>query len=164
MATTKTGTPIDASGNAIDTSIVTVANGTLADANDIMSSLNDIETDLEGHSHSLDSKVGWDSMLTGYKPPSTGDATNKWRLVCGTETMSVAGGVGSAVVSFATDSDQGNPSFIATPRVNITPDIGTHDGMFYIDLVNTTTAAIGYEGATGTFTAHIFWFAYGKVA
>ena len=168
MATTKTGTPIDASGNAIDTAIVTVANGSLADANDIMASLNDIEADLEGHSHSLDSKVGYDSFLASCNPVDGVDSANRWAMVSGEKTFILTSGTATATITFATDSDQGDPSFTTAPRVALTVrDLSQNVNATVVTTPSTTSVLIRatiLNGGTTEVSVDVNWMAYGKVA
>jgi len=174
MATTKTGTAIDASGNAIDVTVTSLTNGTLADASDVMATLNDLETDVEGHSHSLDTAVGYDSMLASYRPPDTGDSTDRWRLVSGMLPVTISNGSNTSsvqTVTFATDSDQGDPSFTEAPRVTLTVrDPQSYEG-FHVQLAALlgdgtlfTFYAFELDGGTQGSTIYVQWMAYGKVA
>ena len=132
-------------------------------------SLANLEIAIEAHRHNLNGTVGWDSMKSNFRPPDTGDSSNRWRMVCGTETITYAAGsitVGGTI-TFATDADQGDPSFTTAPRLLITIQSVTA-GAAVLPLVSslsTTSAGINLdylETATGTVIVH--WIAYGKVA
>lgn len=172
MATTKTGTAIDASGSSIDVTVTALSNGSLADANDVMATLNDIETDLEGHMHSLDLKVGYDSMIASYRPPDTGDSSDRWRMVCGSKSVTIVDGQNKSpnvLVYFDDESDQGDPSFTTAPRVVLTAtDAQSHYGYcVQTDAVATTGFSFyvfELDGGSHGEALDIHWTAYGKVA
>ena len=120
---------------------------------------------VQSHIHSLDNTVGRESMKSNFRPPDTGDASNRWRMVCGTSDIDVIGGTGDETVTFATDADQGDPSFTTAPRVTA---IGIqHDYILSLASPTTTTVIISAQeanGGTATRTLSIHWIAYGKVA
>ena len=131
-----------------------------------------LDTAIESHTHPLDGLVGLDSMKSSYRPPDTGDSTNHWRLVSGTKTVTVSYGAGTAQITFATDADQGDPSFTTAPRTVITvlyaggtfPDAMLVAGSGSVP--STTTAIANVYDAVGTYSgsAVVHWIAYGKVA
>jgi hypothetical protein len=130
-----------------------------------------LKTAVQSHVHELEGKLGFDSMAADFRPPDTGDSTNRWRWICGTKAGSVTGGTGNAVVVFATDADQGDPSFTTAPRVTATvTTVGGGVGGTVVYTMNpiTTTGATfllkNLDGGTTTGTVNIHWMAYGKIA
>ena len=170
MATTKTGTAIDASGNAINISVTSLTNGSLADANDVMATLNDIETDVEGHSHSLDGAVGWDSLLASFRPPDTGDSSNRYRILTGFKTGTVlSGGTAQATITFASDADQGSLNFVGgdTPRFIASIVSGTVECNATVKSCSTVSAVLvvtEINGGASSVGIDIYWMAFGRVA
>lgn len=161
MATDNTGTtnsPYDA------VTIETIAGE--IQAAPLNTSIGNLDTAVQSHSHPLDSTVGWDSMKSSFRPPDTGDSTNRWRLVSGEKTVTISASTqGWVDVTFATDSDQGDPSFIIAPRVTASGDstnknISTHNH-------STTSVRLNakyLDGASATGDVDVHWMAYGKVA
>lgn len=122
-----------------------------------------LKTAGQSHAHPLDAQVGRDSMKSNFRPPDTGDSTNKWRMVCGTSSITISAGSGVAVVTFATDADQGDPAFSVAPIVvaAVGPNLmGGVDGISTTGCVVHAYKASGAGG--GTTTAQ--WIAYGKIA
>jgi len=120
---------------------------------------------VETHLHGLNAQVGWDSMKSNFRPPDTGDASNRWRMVCGGKSYSISGGNGSVVVTFASDADQGDPSFTTAPRVTVTSV--QYNYIPAVVVATTTTVEIDVEepnGGTTNRDVDVHWIAYGKVA
>ena len=124
-----------------------------------------LKTALQSHTHGLDNKVGWDSMKSDFRPPDTGDSTNRWRVVSGTKTVALTSGSGTATITFATDADQGDPAFTSAPVVlfgceNLLPVYG------YTSSVTTTTCALRahqIDATTITGNVDMYWIAMGQV-
>ena len=166
MATDRTGTAAAPYNNVV----VETVSGEILSAPPNMNDAN-LKMAVQSHMHGLNGKVGFDSMKADFRPPDTGDSTNRWRWICGTKTGSIAGGAGSAIVVFATDADQGDPSFTTAPRT--TASVRTRGGGINPILITTmnpvsTTGAtfLLYELESGASTGDVIihWMAYGKIA
>lgn len=123
------------------------------------------------HMHELNGKVGWDSMKSDFRPPDTGDSTSRWRTVSGVITIAGSSGSGSGTITFATDSDQGDPSFTTAPRLVVTACAGSGSGEWMADYpysgpatTNVTIQVNQLNGGTNTGSVKVYWIAYGKVA
>jgi len=122
----------------------------------------------QSHMHELNGKVGWDSMKADFQPPDTGDSSNRWRMVCGEGSVTFAGtAIGTATVTFATDADQGDPSFSVAPRVTAV----VTNRYYHLYLANDDTTTTTFKmymatlsGGVATATIDFEWIAYGKVA
>jgi hypothetical protein len=130
-----------------------------------------LKTAAQSHVHELEGKIGFDSLQADFRPPDTGDSTNRWRLVCGVKAGSITNGEGGATVTFATDADQGDPSFTTAPRTTATvTTVGGGVGSVVVRTMNPiTTTAVSFgltelNGATNSGTVNIHWMAYGKIA
>jgi len=164
MATDRTLGPASPN-NAITTETVS---GEIQ-AGPLNTNFGNLEIAVETHLHGLNAQVGWDSMKSNFRPPDTGDSSNRWRMVCGKETIVIAGGQNSkaATITFASDADQGDPSFSAAPRVVATIYGASVGYAIVTDIASSSTATITiYElnGGTTGGTVQVHWMAYGKVA
>ena len=126
---------------------------------------------VQGHVHGLNTMVGWDSMKADFRPVDTGDETNRWRMVSGLKTIAATSGAGSATVTFATDSDQGDPEFTDSPRFVATACGGSGVGEWMCDYpysgpLPTLIGIVVHQlnGGTSSGNVNVFWIAYGKVA
>jgi len=166
MATDRTLGPASPN-NAITTETVS---GEIQ-AGPLNTNFGNLEIAVETHLHGLNAQVGWDSMKSNFRPPDTGDSSNRWRMVCAATSYTVVGGGGSKVITFATDADQGDPSFTTAPCVTVTIEGVAADIGWIANLGNGTVTTSGFQvdiveddGGTHTEAVEIHWIAYGKVA
>ena len=166
MATTKTSTASPPYDNVV---VETVSGEIKAGPHNTTSA--NLKMAAQSHVHELESKVGFSSLKADFRPPDTGDSTNRWRWVCGVKAGSITNGAGFAVVVFATDADQGDPSFTTAPRVTatVTTVAGGLAGIVIRGMNPVTTTGATFlmtEMANGTSTGsvNIHWMAYGKIA
>ena len=166
MATTNTGSANSPYNNVV---VETVSGEIKAGPHNTNSA--NLKIAVQAHTHSLDSMVGWISLRSAFRPPDTGDSTNRWRWVCGTATGSVTSGSGTVQITFATDADQGDPAFTTAPRVTaiVSASAGGFDAVVtrFASAITTTAAYFllsELNGGTSTGSVTIHWMAYGKIA
>lgn len=124
-----------------------------------------IETAFEAHTHDL----------VAERVKSI-HATKKYALVSGTKTVTLSSGGAEATITFATDADQGDPSFTVRPRFTATASqrtVGTGVGSYAVSISepgttnpSTTACVIYVESVGGTEAGDVYvnWLAYGEVA
>ena len=161
MATSKTSTASAPYNNVV---VETVSGEIKAGPHNTNSA--NLKTAVQSHVHELEGKNGFDSMAADFRPPDTGDSTNRWRMVGGAVSLQFSGGTASALITFATDSDQGDPSFTTAPRITVTMS-QTCDAVVFTDPPDTTTCMVraGHRTDSGYALARpAHWIAYGKIA
>lgn len=162
MATDNTGTtnsPYDA------ITIETIAGE--IQAAPLNTSLGNLDTAVQSHAHPLDGAVGWDSLKADLAVIDGVDQSNRWAMVCGTKNITTTGGYGTVTITFASDADQGDPSFTTAPRVVATVFSSSGKYNLRISVASTTATTVQaneLDGGSGATTLGCYWMAYGKVA
>lgn len=166
MATDNTGT-----ANSPYDAVVTETIGGEIQAAPLNTGIGNLETAVESHTHPLDSSVGWDSMKSSFRPPDTGDSTNRWRLVSGADDITISGGSNDSngSVLFATDATQGNPAFTTMPDITACIYTSSEVYGYVVQLTGVTSTSFNYDvfemnGGTHGGSLSVRWYAYGKVA
>ena len=165
MATDNTGTA-NSPYNAV--SIETISGE--IQAAPLNTSLGNLDTAVESHTHPLDSNVGWDAMKSSFRPVDTGDSSDRWRLVSGTKPVTLASGLGNATITFATDADQGDPSFSGPDSIVVTGNVTDYTGgggqmtVMFSSPSNSTCEVYVDDPENHSGSENVAWTAYGKVA
>ena len=128
----------------------------------------DLKAKYEGHTHDLEDNCVQDAELVDLRVRSI-HASEKWALVSGTKSVTIAGGqnLKSEGITFAADAAQGDPAFTATPHFVCTHVGGGYGFVAQAASIISSAAVIRVwemDGGTHGGTVTVHWHAYGKVA
>lgn len=145
-----------------------IASGANINANKLLAA--SIITALLADALITDAKINWSSVLALRVGPTAAASGNGLRVARGSKAVTFNGaGVGTATITFATDSLDGNPNFAVAPIVICTM-VRDGGGAAVYRLVQTpaaTTVNVGLSidssNAADATTQHVAWIAIGEV-